>query len=116
MYKSSKHVVLGENKKLRHTGYRLFHGKFLTFMAVPRYTGLTVSGEMTREALTPSLSEINFSVPSRSTIIKNNDSPIPSLINPGVIHETLETVSFSSFSKIMCRWEESKSWIRLETG
>ena len=32
---------------------------------------------MNDEELKPSLSEINFAVPSRSSIIKNNDSPIP---------------------------------------
>ena len=42
-----------KTKKFLRTGYRLFHGNFFTFMAVPRYTGKTVSGEMTREALTP---------------------------------------------------------------
>ena len=105
-----------ETKTFWRAGYRLFHGKFLTFMSGPRYTGLTVSVETNREALTPNLSEINFAVPSRTAIIKNNDSPIPSLIKPGVIHETLEAVSSSTLCKInmMCGRQESKSWIRFE--
>ena len=93
-----------KTKKFWRAGYRLFHGKFLTFMAGPRYTSLTVNKGMTHEALIPSISEINFAVPSRSAIIKNNDSPVPSLITPGVIHETLQAVSLSSLSKVnmMC--------------
>ena len=43
-----------KTKKFWRAGYRLLLGKFLTFMAGPRYTGLMVKREMTRETLTPS--------------------------------------------------------------
>lgn len=46
-----------ETKKVWRTGYRLFHGKFLTVSPGPRYTGLTVSEETKRVSLTPDLSE-----------------------------------------------------------
>ena len=53
-------------------GYRLFHGKFLSFMSGPRGIGTFVKNSSSSRKLNPELTDINFAVPSRTSIFTNN--------------------------------------------
>ena len=92
-----------ETKKFWRAGYRLFHGKFLTFMSGPRSEGQIVSGESERGLFNPERSKINFAVPSRSSIIQQSTT-IPSALKPGVIKETLDAVARTTLTNVnmMC--------------
>ena len=88
-----------ETKTFWRTGYRLFHGKFLSFMAGLRFEGQTVTKDTKRALLEPQSSAINFAVPARSVLLDNVGS-IPTNIKPGVMHSVLQTVNSTHLSKI----------------
>lgn len=78
-------------------GYRLFHGKFLRFMAGPSGSGQVVSGEHQQGDCSALNSRINFAVPSKSTL--NEDKLIP--LYPGVFTESMKTLSENLGSKVI---------------
>ena len=83
-------------------GYRLFHGKFLTFMSGPRGMGKFLNNTSSSRKLSPESTEINFAVPSRTAILEQNNALIPSVVHPGVISETLYAVKTISEINMIC--------------
>ena len=59
------------------SGYRLFHGFFLTFMSDPRGMGKLLNHSSRK--LSPESTDINFAVPSRTSILDQNNNLIPNV-------------------------------------
>ena len=92
-------------KNFWRAGYRLFHGKFISFMSGPRCIGHFTSGTLPESTLDPSLSQINFAVPSRTQLMSDTkDTGIPKLLKPGVIPQAFKSIKNSRVNKInmMC--------------
>lgn len=91
-------------KMFWRAGHRLFHGKFLSFMSGPRSVGTVLNGTSSTRTITPEFTEINFAVPCRTSILDKSSSLIPSVLQPGVIHQALDAIKTSGVSKInmMC--------------
>ena len=83
-------------------GYRLFHGNFLSFMSCPRGIGTFVNNSSSSRKLNPELTDINFEVPSRTSILDQNNNLVPNVIHPGVINESLDAVKSISNINMMC--------------
>ena len=88
-------------KMFWRAGYRLFHGKFLTFMSGPKGIGKFLDQSSTKK-LSPESTEINFAVPSRTSILDQSNNLIPNVIHPGVISETLDAIKSISDVNMMC--------------
>ena len=91
-----------QTKRFWRAEYRLFHGKFLSFMSGPRGMGEFLNQSETSRKLNPESTEINFAVPSRTSVLDQNKNLIPSVIHPGVISETLDAVKSISTVNMMC--------------
>ena len=89
-------------KMFWRAGYRLFHGKFLSFMSCPRGIGTFVNNSSSSRKLNPELTDINFEVPSRTSILDQNNNLVPNVIHPGVINESLDAVKSISNINMMC--------------
>lgn len=79
-------------KMFWRAGYRLFNGKFLTCMSGPRGMGKFLNNTSSSRKLSPELTEVNFAVPSRTSILDPNNTLIQRVVHPGVINETLDVV------------------------
>ena len=92
-------------KNFWRAGYRLFHGKFISFMSGPRSIGYFRSGHMPERTLEPGLSQINFAIPSRAQLLSDSmETGIPKVLKPGVITQVFQSIKNSKVSKInmMC--------------
>ena len=81
-----------QTKSFWRAGYRLFKGKFISFMSGPR-------NSCQIDKTDPNTSEINFAVPSRTTLLDTRELQIPAVMNPGVIGASLDAISKSGVSK-----------------
>ncbi len=79
-----------ETMKFWKVGYRLMKDKFILFMGGMKNLGQLVSGESTRGCFDPASSNINFAVPSPSSLRGFNCQKFPKRINPGVIQQVID--------------------------
>ena len=67
-------------------GYLLLKGRFIRFMSGTKFKGTLIDRSAIRGSFSPSISKINFSVPSESALRGEADSlDIPRTIGPGII-------------------------------
>ena len=67
--------------------YRLFHGKGLRFMSVPKGMGSIIDGTAERGSTRPGDSKINFAIPSRQ-----NTQPLEPIF-PGINEDMIKNVN-----------------------
>lgn len=80
-----------ETLKFWQIGYRLFHGKFLRFMSGPRSYGQVLDGTSEKGVFDPLHSKVNFAVPSRNNLYKEND--VKSSFFPGINVEAIKAIA-----------------------
>jgi hypothetical protein len=80
-----------ESMKFWQIGYRLFHGKFLRFMSGPRNLGQVLDCSSEKGSLNPLESKVNFIVPSRNNLYKQDDRT-PGFY-PGINESALLSIS-----------------------
>lgn len=79
-----------ETIKFWQIGYRLFHGKFLRFMAGPRHAGHVLTSKTEKGYYDPYESKINFPVPSKQNLYgKENIKPVL----PGICIDAIQSVA-----------------------
>lgn len=94
---SEMRYIRPETKQFWEVGYRLFKGKFLRFMAGPKNTGNVTEGLEKLGSCQASKSKMNFAVPSLTTLGKQKLVPI----EPGILNETIESLSKCITSKVI---------------
>ena len=92
-----------ETKRFWRAGYRLFHGKFLSFMSGPKAMGQLVIGNKELGAIDLREADLNVAVPARNSLISNG-TDLPTTLKPGVIGEALNAIKKSKPTDIcmMC--------------
>ena len=89
---------LKATKNFWRAGYQLFHGKFISFGPGPRGVGKCVSKTSPSYKMSPEITQINFAVPSRTTLFDQIYAPMPTVLQPGVIDQTFYEVQSSRLS------------------
>ena len=74
-------------------GYRLFHGKFLRFMSGEKSMGHLIENPDDKGCIDPSYSCINFAVPSRQNLYRDEEPAQSESFCPGIFQQTIRNIS-----------------------
>ena len=99
-------------------GYLLLKGRFIRFMSGTKFKGTLIDRSAIRGSFSPSISKINFAVPSESALRAEADSlGIPRTIGPGIITYLIDILDkYSKNVVLSCDGKMIRRGLSKESG